>query len=389
VPERIRVVHAITLLEWGGAQENTLHTVGSLDPARFERILVSGAGGLLDPRAAAIPDCRWFPVAPLVRELRPASDAAAFLALRRLFLRLKAESAAPLVVHTHSSKAGILGRAAARAAGVELVVHSVHGFGFHDGQPPPLRGFYVGLERLAARWTDAFVAVSEKNIRTGIDEGIFDRERCRLIRSGFDTSAFLRGDRRRGRLALGLPDDAPVVGTIAVFKPQKSPLDFVAVARRLAAGFPELRFAMVGDGPLRPAVERAIAEAGLSARFVLPGWRADVADLLQAFDLFLLTSRWEGLPKVVPQALIAGVPVVATAADGTAEIVADGIDGFLAAPGDVERLSVLSASVLAGTHGLRPGTRRDMLLREFDQDEMVRAQERLYIELLEKKGIGT
>ena len=386
--DRIRVVHAITLLEWGGAQENTLFTVASLDRERFEPILASGTGGLLDARAASIPGCRWAPVPSLVREPSPASDAAAFLALRRLFRTLRAESRSPVVVHTHSSKAGIVGRAAARAAGVDLAVHSVHGFGFHDGQRPAVRAFYAGLERVAARWTDAFVAVSEANVRTGVRERIFPRERCRLIRSGFDTARFLAGDRGRGRALLGLPEGVPVVGTVAVFKPQKSPLDFVEVARRIAPDFPDARFVMVGDGELRPAIERAVREAGLGGRFLLPGWREEVPDLLRAFDLFLLTSRWEGLPKVVPQALIAGVPVVATAVDGTAEIVDHGADGFLAGAGDVESLAAFARGVLRDGGGLRPGFKRERLLLEFDQDEMVRAQERLYLELLGSGRFG-
>ncbi|HEY3490987.1 MAG TPA: glycosyltransferase [Candidatus Deferrimicrobiaceae bacterium] len=386
--ERIRVVHVITRLEWGGAQENTLFTVGALDRKRFEPVLVSGVGGLLDGRAGTIPGCRWFPVPSLVRDLRPIADVRAVLALRRLFREIKAESPAPLIVHTHSSKAGILGRAAARMAGADVVIHSIHGFGFHGGQTPALRSLYVGLERMAAGRTDAFIAVSEENIRTGVLEGIFGPERCRLIRSGFDTRRFLLGERARGRGLLGIPEGVPVVGTVAVFKSQKAPLDFVAVARRLAGEVPEARFVMVGDGEERPAVEKAIREAGLSERFVLAGWREEVPDLLRAFDVFLLTSRWEGLPKVVPQALIAGIPVVATAVDGTSEIVDDGIDGFLAPPGDIESLSDRVAAVIRGDSGLRPGFKREALIRAFDQDEMVRDQEKLYNELLDKKGIG-
>jgi glycosyltransferase involved in cell wall biosynthesis len=382
------VVHAITRLEWGGAQENTLFTVSTLDRGTFEPLLASGRGGMLDARASSIPGCRWIPIPSLVREVSPAYDTAAFFALRRLIRKLKAESPAPVVVHTHSSKAGILGRAAARDAGADLVVHSVHGFGFHEGQRPAIRALYVGLERMASRWTDAFVAVSEENIHTGCRERIFTRERCRLIRSGFDTARFLPGDRAVGRKLLGIPEGIPVVGTVAVFKAQKCPLDFVEVARRTALEFPAAHFVMVGDGELRADVERAIRDAGLVDRFTLAGWRDDVPDLIRSFDLFLLTSRWEGLPKVVPQALIAGVPVVATAADGTAGIVDDGVDGILAEPGDLVALSAGVARVLRDGGGLRTGFKRDRLLREFDQTEMVRAQERLYLELLHAKGIA-
>jgi glycosyltransferase involved in cell wall biosynthesis len=383
---RACVAHIITLLEWGGAQENTLFTVGALHPQRFDRVLIAGKGGMLDPRAKAIPGCRFRQVDSLVREIRPVHDARAFLSLRAI-LRQEREKAGglPLIVHTHSSKAGILGRAAARAVGAEVVVHSIHGFGFHDSQSPSLRRLLVGLERAVSRWTDAFIAVSEENVRLGVQEKILSPDRVRLIRSGFDTARFLGGSRERGRRLLGIPEDAPLVGTIAVFKPQKAPLDFVEVACKVKERVPAARFAMVGDGELRPEVERAVENGPLAGHFHLAGWREEIPDLLRAFDVFLLTSRWEGLPKVVPQAMLSGVPVVATAVDGTREIVDDGIDGFLAPPGDVDALARRVSDLLEGKATLSPLFKRDRLLREFDQREMVRAQERLYEELLAGK----
>ncbi len=381
------VVHIITLLEWGGAQENTLYTVGELDPERYERVLMSGGGGMLDAVAERIPACRFLRVKSLVREIRPLTDLRAFASLTAMLREEKRRAGgAPLVVHTHSSKAGILGRAAARAAGADVIIHSIHGFGFHDRQPPAVRKLFVGLERMVSRWTDMFVAVSEENIRLGLREGIFSGDRCRLIRSGFDTGRFTSGSRAEGRRLLGLSGDAPVIGTIAVFKPQKAPLDFVNVARRVAAEVPNARFVMVGDGELRAEVDRAVAKGSLDGRFHMMGWRREIPDLLRAFDVFLLTSLWEGLPKVVPQAMISGVPVVATAVDGTREIVDDGKDGFLCRPGDVEAMARRVVAVLSGTSRLDPSFKRDRLLAEFDQAKMVRAQECLYEELLAQKG---
>ncbi len=381
-----RVVHVITMLEWGGAQENTLFTLESLDPAKFDRVLVAGKGGMLDARAAGINGCVFHRVDALVRPISPAYDARAFLSLLAVLRREKRiAEGLPLIVHTHSSKAGILGRAAARAAGADVVVHTIHGFGFHDSQPSPLRTLLVGLERAASRWTDAFVAVSEENIRLGIREKILSADRAHLIRSGFDTARFLCGSRERGRALLGIPDDVPVVGTVAPFKPQKAPLDFVETARRVRAEVPAARFVMVGDGELRAQVERAAA-GSLGGDMILAGWRREIPDLMRAFDVFLLTSRWEGLPKVVPQALLSGVPVVATAVDGTSEIVDDGVDGFLAPAGDVDALARRVSALLSGRARLNPLFKRDRLVREFDQEEMVRAQERLYAGLLAGKA---
>jgi len=385
---RARVVHVITMLEWGGAQENTLYSVEHLDPRRYDRVLVAGRGGMLDDRAERIPDLRVILLDDLVREIRPGHDAKAFLALRSILREEKRKAVGdPLVVHTHSSKAGILGRAAARAAGADAVVHSIHGFGFHEGQSTAMHALYVGLERMASRWTDAFVAVSEENILVGERAGIFSRTRCRLIRSGFDTGKFLAGSRAAGRKILGIPEGVPVVGTVAVFKPQKSPKDFVETARRVASEVPDSRFVMVGDGEMREEAERTVAAVGLTDRFSFLGWRPEVPDLMAAFDVFLLTSRWEGLPKVVPQALIAGCPVVATAVDGTREIVDPGVDGVLAPPGDIDLLARGVTDILAGRLPLDAARKRERLVREFDQDEMVRAQERLYAEILAGKGV--
>jgi glycosyltransferase involved in cell wall biosynthesis len=382
-----RVVHVITMLEWGGAQENTLFTLESLDPERFDRVLVAGKGGMLDARAAGIRSCAFHKIDALVRPISPACDARAFLSLLAVLRREKRiAEGLPLIVHTHSSKAGILGRAAARAAGADIVVHTIHGFGFHDSQSSPLRTLLVGLERAASRWTDAFVAVSEENIRLGVREKILSPDRAHLIRSGFDTARFLGGSRERGRALLGIPEGVPVVGTVAPFKAQKAPLDFVETARRVRLEIPAARFVMVGDGELRAQVERAAAAGSLERDMILAGWRKEIPDLMRAFDVFLLTSRWEGLPKVVPQALLSGVPVVATAVDGTREIVDDGIDGFLAPAGDVDTLARRVSGLLSGSLRINPLFKRDKIVREFDQEEMVRAQERLYAGLLAGKA---
>lgn len=385
---RPKVVHIITKLEWGGAQENTLFTVSSLDPARFEKVLIVGRGGLLDDRATSTPGVRTIFVPSLVRELNPFVDLRAYRELRAILLAEKLSASGPLVVHTHSSKAGILGRAAAVAVGAEVVVHSIHGFGFHDFQNPIVRRIYVALERHASKGTDVFVAVARESVARGVREGIFEESRCRVIRSGFDTRRFIAGDRAVGRRLLGVPDGVPLVGTVAVFKAQKAPLDFVAAARKIADEIPGVHFAMVGEGELLGVAKDVVAAAGLADRFRFPGWRSEIPDLLSAFDLFLLTSLWEGLPKVVPQALIAGVPVVATAVNGTAEAIVDGVDGILVPPADSVAVARAACDILSGRRSLTPGVRREEFISEFDENLMVSAQESLYLEILSRKGFA-
>ena len=176
VEQPITVVHIITKMELGGAQRNTLYTVQHLDPKRFRVFLLTGPGGELLPEARACAGYRLIP--DMIREISPRRDFAALLQIRRALITIMAEGPrdAPVIVHTHSSKAGIIGRWAAWLAGVPLIVHSVHGFGFHDFQKRPVRLMYQVLERLSARITKKFIVVSEANRRVGEAAGIFSRD---------------------------------------------------------------------------------------------------------------------------------------------------------------------------------------------------------------------
>ncbi len=384
----VRVCHVITQLELGGAQENTLYTVAHLR-APFRPSLVCGPGGLLDEDARRLARVPVTFVPSLMRPIRPWGD---LRALIRLTAILKHER--PAIVHTHSSKAGILGRLAARLAGVPVVVHSIHGFGFHSRQPAALRALLIALERAAARATTHFIAVSRANLEAGIARGLFQRDRVTLIRSGVPIADLERAARDQGprdgaglRREIGVPQGAPLIGMIACLKPQKSPLTFVEVAARVAATFPEARFVLAGDGELRaPVVARAEA-LGLRGRFHLLGWRRDVPKVMAALDVLVLTSLWEGLPRVLPEAIAAGVPVVATRVDGTADILTDGVTGLACGAGDVEGLASRVGRLIRD-----PGLRRALaerarsVLPEFDIDAMVRAQEDLYRRLLREAG---
>jgi glycosyltransferase involved in cell wall biosynthesis len=333
------VVHVITRLELGGAQEITLECCRRLDRRRFAVHLVAGPGGLLDAEAEAIPALGLHFEPRLVRPIRPLQDLRCFFALASSLRRISSGSPRPLIVHTHSSKAGILGRWAARRAGADLVVHSIHGFAFHDRQPRWIRVLYETAERLAARSTDGFLPVSEANLRTARRLGLLDGGKPAIVLpSGVDPEAYRPrpGEGHALRHELGIPEEAPLVGMIACLKPQKRPVDFVRVAARVYREEPAAQFFLAGDGELRPRVEAAIARLGLDGIFHLLGWRRDVRRLLGAADVLVLTSLFEGLPRVSLQAMAAGRPMVATAVDGTPEAVVDGRTGFLFEPGDVE-----------------------------------------------------
>jgi len=380
---KLRVLHAVTMLELGGAQRNTLDTVRLLDRGAFEVGLVcADVGDLLD-EAHALDDVALFTLAHLRREVRPAADLRALGELRRAIQAFR-----PDLIHTHSSKAGILGRLAGRLEGVGVVVHSIHGFGFGAHQPLPVRWAFLAAERAVAPWTTFFVAVSHANLEQGVRLRLFPRSRARVIRSGIDLARFRAGrDRGALRRELGLSAEAPLVVQVSCFKAQKAPERFVALARRLAPRFPGARFLLVGDGELRADLERRVGEAGLSGMVLLPGWRRDLPAVLGTATVVTLTSRFEGLPRVLVEALAAGTPVVAMAVDGVAEVVRDGVDGFLVAPGDEEALAERVASLL-GDGALRAqlAARAGEGLGEFDRDLMVRQQEELYRELACQRG---
>ena len=380
---RIRVLHAITLLELGGAQRNTLDTVTLLDRGRFEVALACGVGAELYREAQALADMRLFSLPHLVREVRPLADRAALAELRAAIREFR-----PDIVHTHSSKAGILGRWAARRERVPIVIHSIHGFGFGAHQSAPVRWAFLTAERLAARWTDHFIAVSRRNLEEGVRLGLFGPERASVIRSGVVLRSFRQhsgGDEVRREL--GIPAGAPLVLQVACFKQQKAPERFVALAEAVGRRFPDAHFVLVGDGALRPEIEAVRRRAGIEGRLHLPGWRRDVPALLDAATVVTLTSRFEDLPRALVEALAAGVPVVAMAVDGVDEVVRDGDNGFLVREGDTAALGERVAAVLAD------GALRDRLaahagdgLDPWDRDTMVREQEALYEALAGRQG---
>jgi glycosyltransferase involved in cell wall biosynthesis len=378
-PRRPKIVHLITRLELGGAQQNTLYCVEHHDRTRFDVGLWAGMGGILDAQARLLEDADVRIVPWLVHPIDPARDA---LAVTRLASLLRDVD----LVHTHSSKAGIVGRAAARLAGVPGIVHTVHGWSFNDVQPVAMRRLYIEAERAAARVTDRIVCVARFDRDRGLSSGIGHPSQYRIVRSGIDPTLYVapEGAGERVRKALGAGPQDVVVGSIANFKPQKGPLDFVEAARQACLRNRRLRFFIAGDGELRPAVERAIADAGLGDVVHLLGWRDDVPELLAAMDIFLLTSLFEGLPRVVLQAMAASVPVVATDTGGVAEVVLDGETGRLVPRGD-PAAAAGAIEALAGDAETRrrfADSARSLLGGEFDSRRMVRDLEDIYDEVL-------
>ncbi|MBD3868680.1 MAG: glycosyltransferase family 4 protein [Acidobacteria bacterium] len=380
---RRKLLHVITRLDLGGAQQNTLFSVANHDRERYEAGLLAGAGGELDAEAERLTDADVHLVDWLRYPISPLRDLVAVFKLKRLLQDRSID-----LIHTHSSKAGVIGRLAARLAGVPVVVHTVHGWSFNDTQSGPVRRFYIALERWLARFTDVLVTVAAADRDKGLEHSIGIASRYRVIHSGIDIQSYRRPASARWltRKELGFEPDAVVVGTVACLKYQKAPLDFIAAAKLAIAGDPRLRFFIAGDGPLRPEVERAITAAGLEGKVRLLGWRQDIPELLAAMDLFVLTSLFEGLPRAVLQAMAAGVPVIATAVNGTPEVVIDGDTGRLIDPGQPDqaaaRILELATDPVQALNLALNATKK--LGGAFEIRTMVRDLDDLYGELLEK-----
>ncbi len=369
--QKIRVAYILTQLELGGAQKHLLSLLERLNSERFHPILLTSAKpGPLTPYAKELLGDRLIEIASLRREVNPVLD---LKAGREIFSVLQAHPVD--LVHTHSSKAGIFGRWGAYRAGIKNIVHTVHGFGFTPEQPLWERRLYIGMEQRAAAVTSRIVAVSKAVIEEGCRWNIGIRSQYEWIPCGIDIEGFEQ--------ELKIPSANPLVTMIACFKPQKSPLDFVRAAAKVVPDFPQVRFLMVGDGVLRSQVEKERERLNLGEKLILAGWRRDIPAILAASQVVILTSRWEGLPVTLLEAMASRKPIVATAVGGIPEIVRDGENGFLSPAGDVEAIArsirrLLENPGLAAAMG-ECGRKR--LSADYEVTETVRRLENLYEEL--------
>jgi len=382
----VRVCHVITRLIVGGAQENTLASViGLRRLPGYECVeLLSGAeagaeGSLVEQARRVGVEPVW--LRSLRRSINPIHDLRAFVELFQLFRRGRYD-----IVHTHSGKAGFLGRLAARVAGVPVIVHSIHGPSFGPFQGALSNATLKFAERVAGVVTTRFVSVADAMSWLYLEAGIGRAQDYVTIRSGFDVVAFASAQSDAAlRAKLG---GGPIVGQMARLFELKGWEVFFEMARTL----PEAKFLVIGDGPWRAKLETWAKESGLSGRVHFAGLLApaDVPRWIASMDVLVHLSLREGLPRAVVQALAAGRPVVAHALDGTPEVVTDGETGFLVPPGDdamlVDRVRrLLRDPSLASSMGQRGQAR---VLEEFTVETMVRRLDDLYQSLISKCNLG-
>lgn len=378
----MRIVHVITRLIVGGAQENTLLSCEGQHGRGHHVTLVTGPalgpeGSLMD-RAKGY-GYRVVEVDEMRRSILPVKDFRTYGRLVRLMKELR-----PDVVHTHSSKAGILGRWAADKAKVPAIVHTIHGLAFTASTSRVVNSAYKSLERQTAPLTTKIVCVADAMREQSLAAKIGTRDQYVTVYSGMETAPFLEPPRTREavRAELGLRGDDLAVGTIARLFHLKGHDDLLETAPSLCARHPRLKFLWVGDGLLRPALERRIAELGLKDRFVLTGLvpPARIPELTHAMDVLVHPSRREGLARALPQGSLAGKPVATYDVDGNAEGVVDGETGFVVPAFEREKLA-RALDLLLADEGMRRSmgeAGRKFALGRFDAKVMVDALEGLY-----------
>jgi glycosyltransferase involved in cell wall biosynthesis len=380
--ERVRVLHVITRLIRGGADENTVFTVEGVDPERYDSRILAGRGSEVDGFPEDIR--RRTQVLPsLVRDPHPWHDLVALVRMTRIMRRGRYH-----IVHTHTAKAGFLGRIAARLAGTPHVVHTLHGVTFHEHIHPVVRAVYVVLERIAARLCDVMITVGEDVKRKYLAEAVGRSEQYVTIPSGMDTRPFREAlDPARGRDAvraeLGLAEDDVVVGMVSRLEPRKGYRYFLEAVARLAPDFPQVRALIVGEGTQHEELEAMAAGLGIGGRVVFAGYRSDIARAMSAFDVAVLTSLWEGLPRVLVQYSLLEKPIVTFAVEGAHEVVDDGRSGFVVPLRDVDAL-VDRLRPLVASAGLREelGRRsRERVEGRWDVEIMVDRIRRVYDEV--------
>lgn len=382
----MHVVHIITRLILGGAQENTLLTVEDQQREWHDMVtLITGPaigpeGSLIDRARANGVDLRLVPA--LRREIHPLRDWSSYRTLVALLREIR-----PQLVHTHSSKAGVLGRAAAAKLGIPAV-HTIHGSPFHPYQSRLAYQAYRSAETWAARRTARLVSVCNAMTDQYVAAGVAPREKFVTVYSGMEVEPFLEPPRLREtvRRELGFSPAHVVVGKIARLFELKGHEYVIAAARKVLAVNPDVRFLFVGDGLLRRALEEQIAAANLSEQFVFTGLvpSEKIPELVAAMDIVVHASLREGLARVLPQGLIAGKPVVSYDVDGAREVVLPGITGYLLPPREVEGMSAAILE-LAASPELRTRLGREGQARFTDQfrhQTMTRRLREIYEDVL-------
>lgn len=378
--KQLNVLYILTKLELGGAQKVCLSLHQGLVKDRHNAMLVSGTEGVLVEEARKAPGCilldsfrREISLCGLTQELKT------FYQLFRLMRDYK-KKIPNLIVHTHSTKAGILGRWAAFFAGIKYRVHTVHGFGFHDFQSWSTWSIFVALEWITTLITTHIICVSHKDQVQGSKLLPGFANKSSIIRAAVDDNHFIKPSRNASfhRENKAKPI---IIGAVSCFKPQKNLLDLLEAFEFVHRNFSNAKLEIVGDGAQREAIEAWIGQHNLQSTITLHGWQSDVRKFLQNWDIFALSSLWEGLPCSIVEARLAGLAIVAYDIGGINEVVKHNHNGFLVQPKDKLALAQHLQSLIEDRSLLVKLQNHSQDLSSFSTRSMISQHEMLYNKL--------
>lgn len=376
---RVKVLHLITKFI-DGAGMNTLLTVVGLKRLGFDVVVAGGPGGGLYAEAERA-GVRTHVLPHMKRPISPLHDLLMLLQLYRLFRR---ESFA--IVHTHSSKAGVLGRVAARLARVPIIIHTVHGFAFHEFAHPFLAWFYVNIERLCARLSSKMIFVARRLANEAATRGICSPPDAEVIYSAIDLDsiASCHVDPATIKRRFGIPADDLVVASVGRLDCLKNFRDLINAAELVLREHPNTTFIIIGEGPQRGKLVEQARALGLSEKLVLAGYHTDIPAILSCVDVYAITSLYEGLGRAMTEALASGKPIVANAVNAIPELVIDGVTGFLVTPRDPKMLAEKIGFLLSNPDQARimGENARKVVGLEFHPETMVRKVAECYERLL-------
>lgn len=381
-----RIVHVITSSQpFGGAQRNTLLTLKGLVTDGYEVELICGPGGQLIPEAQSL-GVSVHILRDLVRPLSPFKDMCALFRLYQIYRSRRYQ-----LVHTHSIKAGLLGRLAAWLARVPMVVHTIHGAPFVIGNDLRSKVYFL-YERLLGYLTQRVICVGEVLRQEVMAWKVLPAEKLTTIYSGIDFSSCVpRQTVVEMKQKLGLEEAWPIVGCVGRLTEQKAQQYLVEAIALLKPKYPEIKLMLVGDGELRPLLEKRIQELGHSSNVCLLGERDDVVDLLNILDVYAMSSRWEGVGRALTEAMYMGIPIVATSVNGVTEVISHEKTGLLVSPDDscglagaIDRL--VSDRELAKRFGSTAHQKAKAIM---DGQQMVVAIEELYEKLAGAQSLAT
>jgi glycosyltransferase involved in cell wall biosynthesis len=392
---KIKVIHVITRFDKGGAAENTFLTVKGLDSSRYEVILIRGLSyesnmGPSETRAvessledAGSTGVKIFTIPELVRRIDPFNDFKTVLKLIRIFREER-----PHIVHTHTSKSGILGRWAARLTGVPIIIHTPHGHVFWGYFNRWKTAVYIFLERLTASITNRIITLTEQEKKDHLRYHIADENKFTVIHSGVDLRKFSDTQVNAAEMKnkLGIAQGAFVVGTVGRLTPVKGQKYLIEAAAKILNKISEIGFVLLGDGELMNELKMQAASAGISDKVKFLGWREDVAEVMSTFDLFVLPSLNEGMGKVLVEAMAAGKPIIASDIGGMSDLVIHGKNGLLISPMNSDALANSIELVLRNSRmRTNMGEEGQRLSQEYDANSMISKIDCLYLQLLTLK----